>query len=69
MNSNYNPSHTKHQLTQALTDALGLLHAVRAEVVEAHGEGVTVVLMLHPHGLTVALRTVIVLWSNLQSGS
>lgn len=69
MNTNYNPSYTKQQLTQALTDALGLLHAVHAEVVETHGEGVTVVLVLHPHGLTVALRAVIVLWANLQPGS
>lgn len=69
MNTNYNPFYTKQQLTHALTDALGLLHAVHAVVVGAHAEGVTLVLVLHPLGHAIALRTVIGLRGSLQSGS
>ncbi len=69
MNTNYNPSYTKQQLTHASTDVPGLLHVVHAVVVEAAVEGVTVILMLHPLGHTVDLRAVIGLWGSLQSGS
>lgn len=59
MNTDYDPSYTEQRLTQVLADAPCLLHAVHAEVVEAHVEGVAVVLVLHPHGHAVALRAVI----------
>lgn len=69
MNTYYNPLYNKQQLTHALTDALSLLHAVHAVVVEAHVEGVTLVLVLHPLGHAIALRAVIGLRGSLQSGS
>lgn len=69
MNTNSSPLSTQQQLTHVLTDALSLLHAVHAVVVEAHVEGVTVILVLHPHGHTFALRAVIGLWDILQFGS
>lgn len=57
------------QPTHALADFLGLLHAVRAVVVEFHVEGVTMFLVLHPVWPPVALRATIGLWGGLQSGS
>lgn len=68
MNTNYNPLYTKQELTHALTDAFGLLHVVHGVVVEAHVEGVTVILVLHPLGHTIALRAVTGLLGSLQFG-
>ena len=64
-----NPPYTKQQLTHAPTDILGSFHAVDAVVVEAHVEGVAVILMLHPIGHTIALWAAIGLWGNMQLGS
>lgn len=68
MNTGYNPLYTKQELTHALTDALGLLHAVHVVVVETHVEGVTVILVLHPLGHTIALRAVTGLLGSPQLG-
>ena len=56
---NCKPSYSGQQLTHALTDLLRLVLAVHPVVVEAHVEGVTLVLVPHPVGRTVALRAVI----------
>lgn len=68
MGINCKPSYSEQQLTHALTDLLRLLHAVHPVVVEAHVEGVTLILVPHPVGRTIALRAAIGCRRSLKSG-